>query len=81
MRDLTLEVWTAVVGPARLSKAAQDRLNAEIPKIMQDEQTRQRLLNQGWKAVGTSPDGLKSRIKAETAIMSDIISTRGIKLE
>jgi len=81
VHDFTLEVWTAVVGPAKLSKAAQDRLNSEIPKIMQSEETRQRLLNQGWKAVGTSPDGLRNRIKAETAIMSEIIATGGIKLE
>lgn len=81
VRDFTLEVWTALVGPARLSKAAQDRLNAEVPKIIRDADTRQKLLNQGWQAVGSSPDGLKSRIKDEAAIMSDIISARGIKLE
>lgn len=81
VRDFNLEVWTAVVAPAKLSKAAQDRLNIEIPKIMRSEETRQRLLNQGWKAVGTSPDGLKSRVKEEAAIMGNIITSRGIKLE
>ena len=38
-------------------------------------------IHQGWKAIGTSPDGLKSRIQEEAAIMSSIISVRGIKLE
>lgn len=81
VRDFNLEVWTALVGPAKLSKAAQDRLNTEVPKIIRDADTRQKLLNQGWQAVGTSPDGLKSRIKDEAAMLSDIISARGIKLE
>ena len=81
VRDFNLEVWTALVGPARLSKAAQDRLNAEVPKIMRSDETRQRLLNLGWKAIGTSPDGLKSRVANEAAIMGGIISARGIKLE
>ncbi|MEJ8850396.1 tripartite tricarboxylate transporter substrate binding protein [Variovorax rhizosphaerae] len=81
VRDFNLEVWTALIGPAKLSKAAQDRLNAEVPKIMRSEETRQKLLTQGWQALGTSPDGLKNRIKDEAAIMSDIITTRGIKLE
>jgi tripartite-type tricarboxylate transporter receptor subunit TctC len=81
VRDFSLEVWTALVGPARLSKAAQQRLNEEVPKIMRNADTRQKLFVQGWQAVGTSPDGLKSRVKEETAIMSKIIATRGIRLD
>jgi tripartite-type tricarboxylate transporter receptor subunit TctC len=81
VRDVNLEVWTALVGPASLSKAAQDRLNAEVPKIMRSDETRQRLLNQGWRAIGTSPEGLKSRVQDEAVIMQGIIAARGIKLE
>lgn len=81
LRDLKLEVWTALVGPARLSKAAQDRLNVEVPNIIRSAETRQKLFNQGWQAVGTSPDGLKSRVREEASIMSGIISARGIKLD
>lgn len=79
--DFKLEVWVALVGPAKLSKAAQDRLNAEVPNIIRHADTRQKLFNQGWQAVGTSPEGLKSRVKEEAALMSGIISARGIKLE
>ncbi len=81
VRNFNLEVWTALVGPANLSKAAQTRLNAEVSKIIRDADTRQKLFNQGWQAVGTSPEGLTSRIKSETAIMGGIIAMRGIKVE
>lgn len=81
VRNFSLEVWTALVGPARLSPAAQSRLNAEVSRIVRDADTRQKLFNQGWQAVGTSPEGLVSRIRSETAIMSGIISTRGIRIE
>lgn len=81
VQGFNLEVWTALVGPAKLSKAAQDRLNVEVPKIIRSEDVRQKLLNQGWQAVGTSPDSLKTRLKEENAIMNDIITARGIKLE
>lgn len=81
IRDFNLEVWTALVGPANLSKAAQARLNAEVSKIIRDADTRQKLFNQGWQAVGTSPEGLVGRMKSETAIMSGIIATRNIKIE
>ncbi|MDI1271039.1 MAG: tripartite tricarboxylate transporter substrate binding protein [Polaromonas sp.] len=81
VRNLNLEVWTALVGPARLSKAAQARLAQEVPRIIRDNETRQKLFNQGWQAVGTSPEGLSSRIRSETAIMGGIITMRGIKID
>lgn len=79
--NVNLEVWTALIGPAGLSKAAQARLAQEVPRIIRDVDTRQKLFNQGWQAVGTSPDGLKSRVKDEAAILGGIIQSRGIKLE
>ncbi len=81
IKNVNLEVWNALIGPARLPAAAQARLAAEVPKIIRDADTRQKLFNQGWNAVGTSPDGLKSRIKEETAILGNIIQSRNIKLE
>jgi tripartite-type tricarboxylate transporter receptor subunit TctC len=81
IRNFNLEVWTALVGPARLSKAAQARLSVEVPKIIRDNSTREKLFSQGWQAVGTSPEGLTSRIRNETAIMGGIIAMRGIKIE
>lgn len=81
VRNFNLEVWTALVGPAKLSKAAQTRLALEVPRIIRDSETRQKLFNQGWQAVGTAPEGLTSRIRTETAIMGGIIKTRGIKIE
>lgn len=79
--NVNLEVWTALIGPAGLSKAAQARLAQEVPRIIRDAETRQKLFNQGWQAVGTSPDGLKSRVKDEAAILGGIIQARGIKIE
>lgn len=81
IRDFTLEVWTALVGPAGLSKQAQMRLSAEVAKVMRDPDTRKKMFNQGWQAVGTSPEGLKNRVKDETATLGDIITMRGIKIE
>lgn len=79
--NFNLEVWTALVGPANLSKAAQTRLNAEVSKIIRDADTRQKLFNQGWQAVGTSPEGLVGRMKSETASVKGIIAMRNIKIE
>ena len=81
VRNFNLEVWTALVGPANLSKAAKARLTQEVSKIIRDADTRQKLFNQGWQAVGTSPEGLSSRIRSETSIMGGIITMRNIRIE
>ncbi len=79
--NFNLEVWNALVGPANLSGAAQQRLASVVAQIMRDPDMRQKLFNQGWQAVGTSPEGLQNRIKEESRIMADIIAQRGIKVE
>ncbi len=81
VRMIPLEVWTALVGPANLSKAALDRLARDVPAAVKDAETRQRLFTGGWDAQGSSSDGLAARVREETRILGDIITARGIKLE
>lgn len=81
LKDFNLEVWTALIGPARLSRAARERLATVVPAVIREPAVRQRLFNAGWQPVGTSPDGLRSRVEAEAKILGRIITTRGIKLQ
>ena len=81
VNNLELEVWTALVGPAGLSKAAQQRLAADVPAVVRDADVRQRLFNAGWAAQGTAPEALRLRVKNEAAILGGIIAMRGIKSE
>jgi tripartite-type tricarboxylate transporter receptor subunit TctC len=76
-----LEVWTALVGPAGLSKAAQERLARDVSAALRDAEVRQRLLAGGWDPQGTSAEGLAARVRDEAKILGDIITSRGIKLE
>ena len=81
VKDFSLEVWTALLGPANLSKAAQDRITRELAVVMKSPEVRQKLFEQGWQAVGTSPEGMRTRVKEEAAVMTRIISTQGIKIQ
>ena len=81
VKDFNLEVWTALIGPANLSPAAQKRLTDALATIMKSPDVRKKLFDQGWQAVGTSPEGMKLRVKEEAAIMGKIISSQNIKLQ
>jgi tripartite-type tricarboxylate transporter receptor subunit TctC len=76
-----LEVWTALVGPAGLSKAALERLAKDVPAMLKDAEVRQKMLAGGWDPQGSSSEGLAARVKDEARLLGEIITTRGIKLE
>ncbi len=76
-----LEIWTALVGPASLPKPAIARLAAAIADVMRQPETQARVLAAGWQAVGSSPEVLAQRMKADTAMLTEIITTRGIKAD
>jgi len=80
VKDFNLEVWTALVGPASLPRAVQDKLATVVGQIIKTPEVRQRLFNAGWQAVGTSPEGLKRRVEQETALLGGIIRAQNIKL-
>jgi tripartite-type tricarboxylate transporter receptor subunit TctC len=81
LRMNPLEVWVALIAPAGMAKPALERLGREVPLLVREADTRQRLLNGGWDAQGSTPEGLTARVKDEARILGDIITSRGIKLE
>ena len=81
VQNLNLEVWNALIGPASLSPAAKSRLAQVVPAILREADTRQKLFHQGWQAVGSSAEGLTQRLQAESALLGNIVTLRGIKLE
>ncbi|MEO8153176.1 MAG: tripartite tricarboxylate transporter substrate-binding protein [Rhizobacter sp.] len=76
-----LEVWTALVGPASLPKPIVARIAAAVAEVMRQSETQARLLAAGWQVVGSSPEVLAQRMKADTALLGEIISSRGIKAD
>jgi tripartite-type tricarboxylate transporter receptor subunit TctC len=76
-----LEVWVALVGPASLTKAAQERLAKEVPAVLREAEAKQKMLAAGWEVQATGSEGLAARVKDETRVLGEIITTRGIKLE
>ena len=81
VRMTPLEVWVALVAPSVLSKAAQERLAHDVPALLKDADVRQRMLAAGWDPVGSSGAVLAARVRDETQLFGDIITTRSIKLE
>ncbi|KAI1691588.1 tripartite tricarboxylate transporter family receptor domain-containing protein [Ditylenchus destructor] len=65
VKDFNLEVWVALLARPNLSKVAQARISRELEAIMKNPDVRRKLFEQGWQAVGTSPDGMRTRVNEE----------------
>jgi tripartite-type tricarboxylate transporter receptor subunit TctC len=79
--DFNLEIWNAVAAPRSMPPAVVAKLSALISEIARSPEIKQKLLQQGWQVVGSTAEGLASRVKLDTAQLGAIISQRAIKVE
>ncbi len=73
-----LEIWNAMAAPVSMPKPIVDKLSGLISEIVRSPDVRAKLFQQGWQVVGSSPEGLANRIKADTALLGGVIKARGI---
>jgi len=81
VKDLNLEIWNAFAAPASMPAPVRVRLSAAIVEIARSPDIRAKLFQQGWQAVGSSPEGLANRIQADTATMGRVIREQKIRAE
>ena len=80
VKDYQLEIWNAVAAPASMPAAVASRLSAVVSDIVRAPEMRARLFQQGWQVVGSSPEGLRHRIEADTKALGDIIRSQKIEV-
>ena len=80
IQNYQLEIWNAVAAPASMPPAVVNRLSAVVSDIVRSPDMRARLFQQGWQVVGSSPEGLRNRIQADTKALGDIIVRQKIQI-
>jgi len=78
VNDFNLEIWNAVAAPKTIPAALVVKLSTLVSEITRSQDVRQKLFQQGWQAVGSSPEGLANRIKADTIVFGGVIKTLAI---
>jgi tripartite-type tricarboxylate transporter receptor subunit TctC len=74
-------VITGIFATARTPEPIINRLNAEIVRYFSAAETKQRLLNMGVEAVGSSPEALAAAIKVDMAKWGKLIKDAGIRAD
>lgn len=73
--NFNLEIWNAVAAPKSLPAPIVAELSSLIGVIVRAPEMRQKLFQQGWQVVGSSPEGLANRIQADTQVFGNVIKS------
>ncbi len=73
--------WQGVFAPAGTPPEIVKRLNAEIVKILNQPDVREKLLALGAEPVGNSPEEFSAMVKAEVVKWSDVVRKSGAKVD
>jgi tripartite-type tricarboxylate transporter receptor subunit TctC len=76
-----LEIWNAVAAPASMPKPIVAKLSTLVSGIVRSADMRERLFQQGWQVVGSSPEGLANRMKSDAAVLGGVIRSQRITAE
>jgi len=79
--DLTIVGWFGLLAPAGTSPEIVDKLSAEVKAITQIEAYRKRMQAMHIDPVSTTPQEFAAKIKAESALMGDVIAKAHITIK
>jgi tripartite-type tricarboxylate transporter receptor subunit TctC len=73
--------WYGIAGPAKMPPQIVSKLNAEIVKIIQSPELRERIVADGAEPVGNSPEEFRQFMLADLEKAAKLVKLSGAKLE
>jgi tripartite-type tricarboxylate transporter receptor subunit TctC len=81
VKDVNASNWTALLAPKGTPQPIIDKLNAELVKILNMPDVKERFAGGGVVTIPSSPAGLETRIKREAAVYSAIVAKANIHVD
>ncbi|MEY2684419.1 MAG: hypothetical protein RJA09_1563 [Pseudomonadota bacterium] len=79
--QLGFTTWFGIVGPAGLPGKVAQKLNADVLGALHTAETRQKIADAGFKALGTSPEQFRLTIDADTRLWAKAVAATGFKAD
>jgi tripartite-type tricarboxylate transporter receptor subunit TctC len=79
--DFVSGTWAGLIAPAGTPKEIVDRVSAEAAKALADPALKDKLVEQGIVAVGSTPEEFRSFVEDEIGRWRKVITDAGIKME
>lgn len=72
--------WSGILAPARTPRAIVAKLNAEVDRLLRQDDVRQRLGNLGVEAAGGAPEEFGTYLRAEIQKWARLIKESGVRV-
>jgi tripartite-type tricarboxylate transporter receptor subunit TctC len=79
--DFVSGTWAGIIAPAGTPKEIVDRVSAEAKKALTDPALKEKLVEQGIVAVGSTPEEFRAFVEEEIGRWRTVITDAGIKME
>jgi tripartite-type tricarboxylate transporter receptor subunit TctC len=79
--DMQFDLWFGLMTSSRVPAAVQARLNAEVNKVLQAPDLREKLAQQSYEPLGGTPERFAAAIRADMDRYGRAIKEAGIKPE
>jgi tripartite-type tricarboxylate transporter receptor subunit TctC len=79
--DFVSGTWAGIIAPAGTPKEIVDRVSAEAKKALADPALKEKLVEQGIVAVGSTPEEFRAFVGEEIVRWRKVITDAGIKME
>lgn len=79
--DFEASIWFAILGPANMAPALQQRIADEINAVLNSQEMRAFLLKQGMEVAATGPGPLAELIRTDTEKWARVVKFAGIRPE
>jgi tripartite-type tricarboxylate transporter receptor subunit TctC len=73
--------WWGLLGPARLPREIVTKIHADVVKVVQMPDVRERLLREGVTAAATSPEQFQAMIDRDIVLHGKIVKAANIKID
>jgi tripartite-type tricarboxylate transporter receptor subunit TctC len=74
-------IWHGLIGPKGMPRAAVERVNGEINRMMQAKETVDLLQSDGVSPAGGSPEAFRERIRKEVELWRKAVADTGVKIQ
>jgi len=79
--DFVSGTWAGLIAPAGTPKHIVNRVSGEVQKILRDPAMREKLAQQGYEAVGNTPEEYEKFMRDEVAKWAKVIRDSGTKID
>ncbi|HTE14500.1 MAG TPA: tripartite tricarboxylate transporter substrate binding protein [Burkholderiales bacterium] len=79
--DFEAAVWNGLYAPARTSREVVARINADVVKVLNTPDVKERIAAQGITVVGGTPEQLAALLKLELVKWTKVVKASGVTVE